>query len=181
MKRILQLLLILSLFTIPSVAQEKDPWVGDWTSESYSDIDWEASNATKDANGTIQQVIRTDYRLIFRITKNGDQYMIRAKTTKVDDPSYIKYRIPIVFKRIVGNTMYLESYIKNEPFRVNGEIDEYSDLTYYYTLTLDNNVIHYNYYKCHSVNYDTKMRYIGEEDIFPSSRGDKLNLFNDNW
>ena len=84
-----------------------------------------------------------------------------------------------------GNTMWLESYIKKEPFRVNGVIDEYSDITYYYKLTLNNGTLHYSFYKYHSVDYDRNMRYKGESDYDASvlfrSIGSELDLFNDDW
>lgn len=174
---------ILMVFApLATIAQTKDPWIGDWTSESYSDIDWDASNATKDANGTIQEVIYADYRLVIRISKNADQYYVRAKTLKTNDPSYVDYGLSLTVTSVDDNTMYLESFASKIPFRVNGEIDEYSDITYYYKLILEDEVIHYHYYRCHSVDYDKKLRYKGQEDI-PTSyyKDSKLDLFNDNW
>ena len=180
MKKIAFFALVL-LIPFVTIAQAQDPWIGDWTSESYSDIDWDASNATKDATGTIQEVIHANFRLVIRITKNGDQYYARSKTLKINDPSFVSYRLPLTVTSVDGNTMYLESFVSKDPFRVNGEIDEYSDITYYFKLTLDNGVIHYHYYRCHSVDYDRNLRYKGQEDIPTFYNDSKLDLFNDNW
>lgn len=68
MKKIAFFALVL-LIPFVAIAQAQDPWIGDWTSESYSDIDWDASNATKDATGTIQEVIHANFRLVIRIQR----------------------------------------------------------------------------------------------------------------
>lgn len=107
-----------------ATAQSQDPWVGTWTSERYTDMDWK--NSSKDSERTFTEIINTDYKLVIRITKSGDQYNVRAKTIKVKDPCYSSYHKPFTIKRIYGNTMWLESYVKKDPFRVNGVIDEYS-------------------------------------------------------
>ena len=83
MKKLITISLLSLLCSIATIAQEQDPWVGTWTSESYSDMDWE--NSPKDSEGTYQEIIRTDYKLVIRITKNGNQYNVRAKTIKVKD------------------------------------------------------------------------------------------------
>lgn len=177
---VISVLALLCLTT--AMAQEQDPWVGTWTSESYTDMDWE--NSPKDSEGTFTEIINTDYKLVIRITKSGDQYNVRAKTIKVKDPNYSSFHKPFTIKRISGNTMWLESYLKKDPFRVNGVIDEYSDITYYYKLTLKDGTLHYSFYKYHSVDYDRNMRYKGEEDYNASvysPRGSELDLFNDDW
>ena len=165
---------------ICTMAQEQDPWVGTWTSESYSDIDWKASNET----GEDGPLVYASYKLVVRITHNDNQYNIRAKTIRPDDPNYSYYHRPFTIKRIEGNTMWLESYVKKDPFRVNGVIDVYSDITYYYKLSLNNGTLHYSFYKYHSVDYDRNMRYKGEEEYNASvycPRGSELDLFNDDW
>ena len=83
------LTLIVQLFSFSCIAQNQDPWVGTWTSESYTDMDWE--NSPKDSEGTFTEIVNTDYKLVIRITKNGDKYNIRAKTIKVKDPSPFHY------------------------------------------------------------------------------------------
>lgn len=163
------------------MAQIQDPWVGTWTSESYTDMDWE--NSPKDSDGSYKEIVKTDYKLVIRITKSGDQYNFRAKTIKVKDTSYSKYHKSYTITQIAGNCMWLEQYVKKEPFRSNGQIEEYSDLTYYYKLTLNNGTLHYSFYKYHSINYDRDMNYKGEEDYNASlfGRGTELDLFNDDW
>ena len=179
------LTLIVQLFSFSCIAQNQDPWVGTWTSESYTDMDWE--NSPKDSEGTFTEIVNTDYKLVIRITKNGDKYNIRAKTIKVKDPNYSSYHRPFTIKRIAGKTMWLESYVKKDPFTVdygNGPfIKSYSDITYYYKLTLNNGTLHYSFYKFHSIDYDRNMNYIGEEDNNASlfGRGTELDLFNDDW
>jgi len=171
------------LCSVLAMAQEQDPWVGTWTSESYTDMDWE--NSPKDSEGTYTEIINTDYKLVIRITKNGDQYNVRAKTIKVKDPTYSKYHSPLIVKRFEGNTMWLESYVKKDPFTVNNGngwiIDSYSDITYYIKLTINNGVLHYSFYQMYTVKYDRNMNYKGEKDIKPSSRSSELDLFNDDW
>lgn len=181
---VISVLALLCLTT--AMAQEQDPWVGTWTSESYTDMDWE--NSPKDSEGTSTEIINTDYKLVIRITKSGDQYNVRAKTIKVKDPNYSSYHKPFTIKRISGNTMWLESYVKKLPFTVDyGKgpfVESYSDNTYYYKLTLNNGILHYSFYKYHSVDYDKNMRYKGEEDYDASvysPRGSELDLFNDDW
>lgn len=178
------LTLIVATFSLTCVAQGQDPWVGTWTSESYTDMDWE--NSPKDSEGTFTEIVKTDYKLVIRITKSGDQYNVRAKTIKVKDPSYSSYHRPLTIKRIAGNTMWLESYVKKSPFTVdygNGPfIKSYSDNTYYYKLTLNNGYLHYSYYKVHSIDYDRNMNYTGEDTMNVSDmRGSNLDLFNDDW
>ena len=177
-------MLIVALLSIKCLAQEQDPWVGTWTSESYSDMDWEKS--PKDSEGTYQEIINTDYKLVIRITKNGDKYNVRAKTIKVNDPNYSSYHRPYTVKRIAGNTMWLESYVKKSPFTVdygNGPfVQSYSDNTYFSKLTLNEGILHYSYYKVHSVEYDRNMNYTGENTMNATGgRGNDLDLYNDDW
>lgn len=165
---------------VNSYAQSSDPWIGTWTSESYRDTDWD--NSPKDSEGTYTDIIEADYKVVVRITKVGDQYTVRAKIIKVNDPNYSNYHYPLEVKRIEGNTMWLESFVSKKPFTVNGKIDEYSDITYYYKLTLNNGVLHYLYYKCHSVDYDRRMNYRGQNEWDVSTRtGNNLQMFNDDW
>lgn len=119
------------------------------------------------------------YKLVVRITKSGDQYNIRAKTIRPDDPNFSRYSLPFTIKRMVGNTMWLESYEK----KVRVIDDWYQDITNYYKLTLKDGILHYSYYKFHTVDYDRNMRYKGEKDYDASvySRGSELDLFNDDW
>lgn len=170
------------LLIVPTLvfAQEPDPWVGDWTSESYSDIDWEASNATIDANGTIQEVIDANYRLIIRITKNAEHYIVRAKKIKIGDPNYVSYYPRFTITNIEGDVMWLVASESKRPFISNGEVDEYSDLTWYYRLTFKDGALHFIHYKTHSINYDRKMRYKDEDDI-ATRNGHSFVLYNDNW
>lgn len=184
MTRRFLLTLIVATFSLTCVAQDQDPWVGTWTSESYTDMDWENSPS----EGTLTEIINTDYKLVIRITKSGEQYNVRAKTIKVKDPNYSSYHKPFTIKGMSGNTMWLESYVKKLPFTVDyGKgpfVESYSDNTYYYKLTLNNGTLHYSFYKYHSVDYDKNMRYKGEEDYDASvysPRGSELDLFNDDW
>lgn len=182
MKRFVILSLFIAFSSIVSIsAQEEDPWVGEWTSESYSDIDWDASNATKDAYGTIQTIHYADYRLIIRINKNGDHYSARAKNIMVGNSDYSHYYPTLTVTRVSDNKMYLQAFLSKQPYRSNGEIEEWYDITYYYTLTLENGGLHFEFIKYHSVNYDRNMRYKDENDWNVRERGDDLMLYNDNW
>lgn len=180
MKRLL-FVSMLSLFCLTTItAQDQDPWVGTWTSESYTDMDWE--NSLKDSEGTFTEIINTDYKLVIRITKNGDQYNVRAKTIKVKDPTWANYHRTYTVTQVTDNTIWIESYKKKEPFKVNGQIDSYSDITQYTKLTLNNGSLHYSYYKVYSVDYDINMNYQGEDTMDVSNwKGHSLDLFNDNW
>lgn len=165
-----------------SLPKNKTLGWGDWTSETYSDMDWEASNATKNAEGTIQEVYKTDYRLIIRIAKNGDNYSVRAKTIKANDSSWNDYHPRLTVTDIGSNRIWLQASEQKRPLYSDGEIDEYCDITWYYTLTLEDGALHYVHYRTHSVNYDKRMRY-KDEDSWDASNwtGCDLMLYNDNW
>lgn len=172
--------LLLIIVAIESMAQEQDPWVGTWTSESYTDMDWE--NSPKNSEGSYQEIINTDYKLVIRITKSENQYNVRAKTIKVKDPTWANYHSTYTVTHVNNNTIWLESYKKKDPFTVNGHIDSYSDVTLYTKLSLNNGILHYSYYKVYSVEYDRNMRYKGEETMDVSNwKGHSLDLFNDDW
>lgn len=181
-KKALLICLLFGTITSSLLAQNDDPWVGDWTSETYSDMDWEASNATKDAEGTIQEVFKTDYRLIIRIGKTAGNYTVRAKTTKVNDSNYNDYHPRLTVTRIEDAKMWLQASEQKRPWISDGEIEEYCDITWYYTLTLEDGALHYVHYRTHSVNYDKRMRY-KDEDSWDTSNwtGCDLILYNDNW
>lgn len=161
-------------------AQEQDPWVGEWTSEAYSDVDWESTSKSSDGSFDISY---TQYKKVIKITLHGSSYMVRMKIIKVDDPSYTKYSQPLKVASFDGETMELTSYVEKEPFTVNGEVDSYSDITYYTRLTLSDGVLYYHFYKWHSVNYNRQMRYTDEEDFYTTktSSGTRLRFFNDIW
>ena len=180
MKKSVLLLVAILLSSLTFVsAQEQDPWVGDWTSESFSDIDWEASKAKKDADAPL---IYTNYRLIIRITKNGDTYSIRGKRIKVKDRDYSYYLPHLTITEIEGNKMWINAFQSKEPFRVNGEIEEYEDITWYFRLTLENGGLHYAFYRIKCVSYDRNMRYIDTKDWDCSTDNNHdLMLYNDNW
>lgn len=175
MKRILSLALLLMFIETIAFAQEQDPWVGEWTSEAYTDIDWERTPE--------DDIKYTSFKKILKITKHGDTYMVRSKTIKVDDPSYVSYGLPMTIYSLEDNTMELRSYLEKEPFYVNGEVDEYKDITYYYRLTNVDGVLYFHFYKYYSVNYNRYMRYTDEKDHYvPSTNSSSnLRLFNDNW
>ena len=105
MKKILFATVLSLLWLTTAMAQEQDPWVGTWTSESYRDVDWDATDKS-------ETVVWARYKLVVRITKSGDQYNIRAKTIRPDDPNFSRYYQPFTIKSMVGNTMWLESYEK---------------------------------------------------------------------
>lgn len=181
-KTILLIAILLGMMEPTLSAQDTDPWVGEWTSETYNDVDWDATNATKDTKGNIQEVKYTDYRLVFRIAKNGDNHSVRAKTIKVNDSNYNKYHPKFTITRIEGNRMWLQASEQKRPFYSDGEIDEYCDLTWYYTLTLEDGAIHFIMYRQQSINYDRYMRYKDEDNWDTSTwTGMNLMLYNDNW
>lgn len=182
MKKYIILLICINLFwqldaQTKGMSQDIDPWVGTWTSEAYRSMDWE--NKSDD-------LVYADYKLVIRITKNGNQYLVRGKTIKVKDPSYSSYHRPYTVTWIEGNTMWLQSFIEKDPFTVDyGDgpfVESYSDNTYYYKLTLNNGTLHYSYYKVHSVEYDRNMNYVDERSLTTKDvHGSELDLFNDDW
>lgn len=175
MKTLLSSFFLLLCLTT-AMAQEQDPWVGTWTSESYRGWDWDDDS---------DDPVYTDYKLIIRITKNGEEYSVRAKTIMVKNPNRTVYHKPLTLQRMTANTMWLESYEKKSPFTVdygNGPyIKSYSDNTYFYKITLGDGTLHYSYYKVHSIEYDRNMNYMGENTMVPDIRGNSLDLFNDDW
>lgn len=170
---------IMSLFCMTTaMAQDQDPWVGTWTSESYKAID-------DDYEG----LSYTDYRYIIKITKNGDNYLVRAKTVKVSDPNHAIYHDAYGFTQTVklseGNCMLLESRREKLPFYVNGQIDSYSNTISYFKLTLSNGVLHYSFYKYVVESYNKNMKY-EYKDIFgldEKYHGPcvERNMYNDEW
>ena len=184
MKKVIILFLYLLWGLSAATAQSQDPWVGTWTSESWSDMDWE--NSPKDSDGTYSEIIKTDYKLVIRITKHGDQYNVRAKTIKVKDPSYSSYHKPLTITKMTDNCMWLESCVNKDPFTVdygNGTfIESYSDNTAFFKLSLNSGILHYSFYKIYSKEYDKNMRYKGEETYNTlDAPGHNLDLFNDDW
>lgn len=169
---------LLGIMVLPLMAQDQDPWVGEWTSEAYSEVDWERTSKDSD-----DDIIYAQYKKVIKITSHGNSYMVRIKIIKVDDPNYISYSPPLNVTSFNGETMVLTSHVEKKPFTVNGKVDSYSDITYYTRLTLSDGVLYYHFYKWHSVNYNRHMRYTNEEDYYLPSTGSgtKLRLFNDNW
>lgn len=171
------LLLALTVLTFGSApAQDNDPWVGTWTSESYSDTS-ESPVSSTDYNA--------DYKLVIRITKNNGQYNVRMKTIKVGDTNWTQYAEPMEVKQVEGNAMWVEGNVKKDPFTVdNGTVvyvESYSDRTYYYKLTLNNGTMHHSCYKRKIVEYDRNMRFKSTGEWPFSNRGSELDLFNDDW
>lgn len=180
MRPLLLELLLSIVCSFPAFAQENDPWIGTWTSESYSDMDWE--NSPKDSDGTYTEIIRSDYKRVIRITSDGENYSVRMKVVKVKDSDDVSYCPPMEVIRVDGNTMFLESRREKQPFYSNGTIEEYSDITYYYTLSLKQGTIHFRHSKFVSVNYTRNMRYKDTETFeCLTFAGNDLYLFNDEW
>ena len=170
-------LVAMSAYSQHPYQQEHDPWVGDWTSESYTDVDWEAVN--NDPGSDI--LYKTQYKKVFRITKTQNGYQVRGKTIKVKDPDYTGYHPSYTVTKVEGNTIWMQSFVSKLPFYVNDRIDSYSDNTSYHKLTLNNGIIHYSFLYMHSVEYDRNMRYKGEEDLNFFGDDTELDLYNDNW
>lgn len=178
MKKLLFLFAMFFLFET-SMAQGLDPWVGTWTSESWTADDWERS--PKDSEGDFIEIRKTQFKLVIRITKNGDQYNVRAKTIKVDDPNYANYYGQISITEMTNNTMWIEWHTEKTPWRENGKIVEYYVSTYYMKLTLNNETLHYSWYKTRVDNYYTDMRYKNQKIYDTSGTDTELDLFNDDW
>lgn len=86
--------------------------------------------------------------------------------------------------KVTGNTIYYETYRKKDPWIVNGRIEEYNDLTYYYKLTLSSGTLKFDYYNYSCITYDANMRFIKEErdnSRFCVADNYHLTLFNDDW
>lgn len=177
MKKILVFLFLL-LCLIDVMAQEQDPWIGTWTSESYNAQDDEADG-----------LHYTDYRYIIKITKQGENYLVRAKTVKVADPNHAIYHDAYGFTQVVkqckGNSMLIESRREKLPFYVDGQIDSYSNTTSYFKLTIDNGVLHYSFYKYIVESYNKNMRFeyktiFGFDEKYPGPCVER-DMYNDEW
>lgn len=171
-KRFLAFVASLLLFYIAS-AQETDPWVGTWTSESYQDVDWDNSSG--------EGLVDAYYKRIIRITKTNDGYSVRSKLIKVGDPDYTFYNRPMVVKKVDGSTIWLESYIEKEPFSVNDKIDSYRDVTYRFKLTLKQGLMHFSYYEFDYTEYDRRMAFKESGTVKVGGAGSSLELFTDDW
>ena len=164
----------LSLFScICVVAQENDPWVGTWTSESYQDIDWDKSQGGG--------IVYANYKRIIRITKTNDEYNVRSKLIKVGDPNYTYYNPSIAVIEVDGTNMWLESYVERSPFTVNDRIDSYRDFTHRYKLTLKQGVMHFSYYEYSYTIYDKGMTFKEKGTKKVGGEGTSLDLFSDDW
>ncbi len=162
----------MSAFSQQDYTQEHDPWVGDWTSESYLEFDADSPI------GQDGELVETRYKKVFRITKDQNGYHVRGKTIEVNDPSWVSYHDAYTVTKMEDNKIWMQSFRSKWPFRVDGYIDSYRDITYYYTLELRNGVLHYSFLYYHYVEYDPNMRYKEEGNV---NVGDELDLFNDNW
>lgn len=178
MKKVLLVCVLSILRLATAMAQDQDPWVGTWTSESYKAVDDDSDDHSY-----------SDYRYIIKITKNGENYLVRAKTIKVSDPNHAIYHDAYGFTQTVklsdGNSMMIESHREKLPFYVNGQIDSYSNTISYFNLTLNNGVLHYSFYKYVMESYDKDMRfeYKTTFGLHDESHGPcvERDLFNDNW
>lgn len=175
MKRFTQVLIFLLGFFTVADAQEQDPWVGTWTSESYRDIDWE--------NSPEEEIIYATFKRIIRITYGNGQYQVRSKIIKIGDPDYVRYALPLIVKEANGNIMLLESFLEKEPFYVNDIVKSYSDITYRMRLSLNNGVLHYSFYEYYADDYNSRMVYTGSRTVKVKGNldGDNLDLYNDDW
>ncbi len=178
MRRVIILFLFLLWGISSAIAQSQDPWVGTWTSESYKALDSESEG-----------LVYTNFRYVIRISKNGDNYFVRAKTIKVDDPKSAiyddAYGIKYSQAKIDGNRMLVESRREKIPFYVNGRVDSYSNTTSYFELTINNGTLHCSFYKYVFESYDKNMRYkcthtFGMHEQY-SGPCIERDLFNDDW
>lgn len=178
MKRIL-LASVFSLFCLTvTMAQNQDPWVGTWTSETYKALDDDS-----------EEPVYTNYRYIIKITKNEGNYLVRAKTVKVSDPNHAIYNDAYGFTQIVklseGNCMSLESRREKLPFYVNGKLDSYSNTISYFKLTLNNGILHYSFYKYVVESYSKNMEFEYETIYGPNEKHlgpcVERDMFNDDW
>lgn len=178
MKKVIILSLCLLCGLSVATAQSQDPWVGTWTSESYKALDSESEGQEY-----------TNYRYVIRISKNGDNYFVRAKTIKVADPESAIYNDAYGIKnsqaKIDGNRMLVESRREKIPFYVNGRVDSYSNTTSYFELTINNGTLHCSFYKYVVESYDKNMRYeytdtFGLHEQYPGPCVER-DLFNDDW
>lgn len=99
MKRITHVLIFLLGFLTVTYAQEQDPWVGTWTSESYRDIDWE--------NSPEEEIKYATFKRVIRITKSDEGYNVRSKIIKVGEPDYVFYSPAMVVRKVQGFNMWL--------------------------------------------------------------------------
>lgn len=163
---------------VTTTAQNQDPWVGTWTSEIYKALDRESGGG-----------IYTLFRYVIRISKNGDNYFVRAKTIKDADPKSASYddasNIKHTQAKLDGNRMLLVSHRNKLPFYVNGRIESYSNTTSYFELTTNNGVLHCSFYKYVIEHYNKDMKYESTDtfslhDQYPGPCVER-DLFNDDW
>lgn len=170
------LLLFLLWMTITCArAQEQDPWVGTWTSESFDSYIEESDSYCK-------------CKQLLRINKSEEGYYVRGKIINQMDPNDVKYCGVYTVTGIEGNTMLIREFVKQKPLYIvdaNEErvIDEYNDITYYYKLTLRNGVLHSLYYGVEWVCYDKEMNYKKTKPFFQVSPHFQVErvFYNDEW
>lgn len=103
MRKVIIISLCLLLGVLAATAQSQDPWVGTWTSESYKALDRESGGE-----------VYIYFRYVIRISKNGDNYFVRAKTIKAVDPKSAIYNDAYSIKntqaKLDGNRMIVVSH-----------------------------------------------------------------------
>ena len=156
-----------------AMAQDVDPWVGTWTSESYKDIDWD--------NSPGDEIEYAYFKRIIRIEKSKDLYNVRTKIIKVGDLDYARYTPSIIVKEVDGPNMWLESFLEKEPFTVNDKIESYRDVTYRMKLSLKQGILHYSFYEFSYIEFDSRMSYKEQGTVKVGGDGSELDLFSDDW
>lgn len=173
MKRLITAFVLILGLLNHARAQDIDPWLGTWTSESYKDIDWD--------NSPGEGIVYATFKRIIRITKSNGLYNVRSKIIKVGDPDYTWYSPSFNVKQVNGQIMWLESYIEKTPFSVNGKIESYRDVTHRMQLSLKQGILHYSYYEFYYIEYNSRMSYKEQGTVKVRGDGTELDLFNDEW
>lgn len=184
-KTTLFIVILIASVTI-AFAQDNDPWVGTWTSEGYTEMDYKRTydSSNKDYDGSVKAVYETTKKLVIRITKNGGNYLIRTKVVNQNNPNDVSYGRECHVTKVSGNNIYYETYLNKDPQKNNGRITEYWDITYYYKLTLTNGTLKFDLYNFKCITYDSGMRFVKEENEnswINKTPGQHLTLFNDDW
>lgn len=158
------LLLLLLWMTITCArAQEQDPWVGTWTSESFI-IDY----------GERQERVRD----VLRITKGAEGYLVRGKRIKLNDPNWVDHHKAYTVTGVEGKTIYL----RQAPQGALVYPTDWVNVTYFYKLTLrSDETLHYLNYRCEYMDRDGNnktRKYPGGGDWCDG--GDR-DFFKDDW
>lgn len=173
MKNLLITLVALLCFMTNINAQEKDPWVGTWTSESFETV--RVLKETRSHKHTTS-------KHVIKITKTENGYYVRKKTIDLEDSNHTFYE-NVTSADVEGNTMWIQTSYST-PFPNPADKKEIRTRNYMKLELQGGGVIKYSYYYQLYQEYDTDRGIVIKEceyNIDQSNTMNCCNLFNDDW